>query len=168
MSQRPCSTTRNAATGLRVGSMGTSGPSSRSGARWWRSNDFDFDEARDRVDALARHAPTREHWPVLAGVQVLIDLGSGKAVAGLVRLLNARTRRKGRSPVSLAVRPVLDAVEVRVRLATGDLRGAANLAARIPKAFLNERALAGTLALLAHGRGTEALTVLYSRESDRS
>lgn len=88
----------------------------------------DFKEAAARIGALWPIVETIEHWPLLAQVQALVDIGTARARPGLIAFRALRERRG--SSVSPHVADLLDVTEQWLMLASGEVGHAQRLRLR--------------------------------------
>jgi len=84
---------------------------------------FDADEAERHIRALDYHAPTIEHWPLMASVESMIALTRSTATDGLAAL-NAAANTRGRRRLFGHLTSVIASARATLNSALGDSRAA--------------------------------------------
>lgn len=92
----------------------------------------DFDGALGRVNVMARHLETIEHWPLFMHLQSLAMLGMGRALEAAT-VLGEAMKRGARPSVTTQTTIRLDAMRALLLTAAGQLRSAENVLKRHPK-----------------------------------
>src|SRR5690606_38885432 len=92
----------------------------------------DFDTALERVNVMAPHLETIEHWPLFMHLQCLAMLGKGRALEAAT-VLGEAMKRGARPSVTAQTTIQLDATRAILLTASGQLRSAENVLKRHPK-----------------------------------
>lgn len=92
----------------------------------------DFDGALERVNIMAPHLETIEHWPLFMHLQSMAMLGQGRALEAAT-VLGEAMKRGARPSVTAQTTARLDAVRALLLTASGQLRSAENVLKRHPK-----------------------------------
>src|SRR5690554_1137303 len=89
----------------------------------------DFDTALERVNVMAPHLETIEHWPLFMHLQCLAMLGKGRALEAAT-VLGEAMKRGARPSVTAQTTIQLDATRAILLTAAGQLRSAENVLKR--------------------------------------
>lgn len=82
-------------------------------------DELDFPRAAAALDTIWPIVDTIEHWPLMAHVRALVDIGTGQAAVGLERFRSLRRQRRGRFGPPAPVRRLLAVTESLLLLAVG-------------------------------------------------
>lgn len=99
----------------------------------------DYDEAIARVDSLAPHLETIEHWPLLMYLRAIAEMGRGNALSAATQLEMA-LHRGARPSVAEGTRMLLDATLANLHMAAGHAARAEASLAKHPSGLLATRA----------------------------